>query len=66
VRATASTSRGRFADYIKRPSKRRWRAAEGLTKRRLDLLMADLNLMDRGVHVDAGNTDSDLASSSDG
>lgn len=36
----ASTSPGRFHGNKKRPPDRRWTAAEGLTTRRSDLLMA--------------------------
>lgn len=38
--AAASTSPGRFHGNTKRPPERRWRASEGLTTRRHDLLMA--------------------------
>jgi len=45
MRVSPSTSAGRFHGNTKRPPERRWRAPEGLTKRRRILLMAVTHTM---------------------
>lgn len=64
---TLSASAGRFHRKEKRPPKARQRQIGGLTTRRQTLLMADRNLMDRGVLADANdNTHAGLTRWSDG
>jgi hypothetical protein len=53
MRLAGSASVGRFHGNKKRPPTARQRRIEGLTTRSVSLLMADLNLMDRGVLASA-------------
>jgi len=53
---TLSASAGSFHRNEKRPPTARQRRIGSLTTRSVYLLMADLNLMDRGVLVDADDS----------
>lgn len=61
MRLAGSASVGRFHGNKKRPPTARQRRIEGLTTRRGDLLMADLNLMDRGVLANAHDRSDEIA-----